>query len=255
MTEQGRRFGPVGGALGLAAAVAIAWLASPDLPSPARLLTVLLVTFLPALMLLQGRALRDVDPAEMPRPAIYLSSSLTLWLLAGITLWVASQSGFTRDMLGLVALPPLPLLAWSVAATTGGVAILALGRTLRTRETSLVEHLMPSTPGEKLAFVGVSVTAGVCEELIFRAFLIPALTVVLGSLAGAVFVSSLVFGMLHAYQGSVGIVRTGILGLLLAIPFLATGSIVPSIIAHFALDLLAGIWLTDWLLRREAAAG
>jgi uncharacterized protein len=234
----------------LAIAVVAVWLASPDLPSPARLLTVLLVTFLPALMLAQDRMLREADVTELPRHGIYLSSSITLWLLAGATLWAALASGFDLATLGLVALPPLPLLGWSLALTAGGVAILVIGRLLEVRETVLLEHLLPRSPGEKAAFVGVSVTAGVCEELVFRGFLIPALVVVLGSLPLAVVVSSLVFGFLHGYQGVVGIVRTGTLGLLLAIPFVVTGSILPSIIAHFALDVIAGIWLAGWLTRR-----
>jgi uncharacterized protein len=231
--------------------VVAAWLASPDLPSPARPLTVFLVTFLPALMLLQGRMLDGVSLDELPRPGVYLSSSLALWVLAGVTLAAALASDFTFETLGLVPLPPLALLGWSAALTLAGLAILIVGRMLHVRETSLLEHLLPRTAGEKSAFFGVAITAGICEEFVFRSFLIPALTAVLGSVWVAALVSSLVFGFLHGYQGLVGVVRTALLGLLLAIPFLLTGSILPSMIAHFALDVIAGIWLADWLLRRE----
>jgi hypothetical protein len=34
------------------------------------------------------------------------------------------------------------------------------------------------------------------------------------------------------------------------VPFLLAGSLVPSMIAHFALDVIAGIWLADRLLER-----
>jgi uncharacterized protein len=238
------------GAFVLGVAVLGMWLASPDLPSPARLLTVLLVTFLPALLLLQGRMLRGTDLDQIPRLGVYLSSSLSLWVLAAATVAVALASGFTLATLGLVILAPLELAVWSTALVAAALAITFAARALGARETALLEHLLPRTTGEKAAFVGVSVSAGVCEEAVFRGFLIPALHVVTGNLWVATGLSSAVFGFLHGYQGAAGIVRTAVLGLLLAVPFLLTGSILPSMIAHFALDVIAGIWLADRLLER-----
>lgn len=232
------------------AMVAGAWVVSPALPTPARALVVFLVTVLPALMLLQGRMMRGVAVAELPRGSVYLSSSVSLWALAALTLGAAWSSGFTPADLGFVV-PPLPvLLAWTLGTTLAGLGMLAAARALRVDETETLEHLLPRTGGERIAFVGVSITAGVCEEFVFRAFLIPALAVVLGGTGAAVAVSSLVFGFLHGYQGAIGIVRTAALGLLLALPLLATGSILPSMIVHAALDLIVGLWLADWLLRR-----
>jgi membrane protease YdiL (CAAX protease family) len=57
-----------------------------------------------------------------------------------------------------------------------------------------------------------------------------------------------VFGVLHAYQGWIGTVRAAALGGLLAWGFLLSGSLVPAIVAHTAIDLLAGIVLSDVLL-------
>ena len=39
------------------------------------------------------------------------------------------------------------------------------------------------------------------------------------------------------------------IGFLLAIPFLVTGSIFRSTLAHTAFDVIVGIRLADWLLR------
>ncbi len=236
-------------ALGTLAAALIAWLVTPELARPARLLTVFLLSFFPALLLAQGRMAQEV-PEEVPRSAAYLSSAAGLWALAGITYAAARAGGFSLESLGLVMLPPVPLLLWSVLATLAGLGVLVAGRALRLRETPLLEYILPHTADEKAAFVGVSVTAGVCEELVFRGFLIPATSLAFGSLGLAVLLSSAVFGLLHAYQGMIGVVRTGILGFLLAIPLLATGSLLPSILAHTALDVIVGLWLADWLLRR-----
>ncbi len=233
----------------------VVWLITPELPRSPRLLTVFLLSVLPALLILQAR-MEDEVVREMPRRAIYLSSSVALWVLAGVTFVAARDGGFTLEGLGLVMLPPGQLLLWSAGITLVALALVAAGRALRLRETPLLEHLLPRTPGEKAAFLGVSITAGVCEELVFRGFLIPALEVATGSLGLAVVLSCAVFGLLHSYQGMIGIVRTAVLGFVLAIPFLVTGSILPSMIAHAAFDVIAGIWLADWLLgeRRAVAA-
>ncbi|MDQ3607147.1 MAG: CPBP family intramembrane metalloprotease, partial [Gemmatimonadota bacterium] len=190
-------------ALGTLAAALLAWLVTPDLAQPARLLTVFLISFLPALLLVQGRMAEEV-PAELPRTVVYLSSSLALWGLAVVTFLAARAGGFSLRALGLMTLPPVPLLLWSAGTTLVGLALVAAGRALRLRETPLLEHLLPRTPTEKAAFVGVSVTAGVCEELVFRGFLIPALDIATGSLPLAVLLSCAIFGLLHSYQGMIG---------------------------------------------------
>ena len=54
--------------------------------------------------------------------------------------------------------------------------------------------------------------------------------------------------MLHVYQGTLGIFRTAVMGATLAGGFLLSGSLLPAIIAHTAIDLLAGILIADKLL-------
>jgi membrane protease YdiL (CAAX protease family) len=131
-----------------------------------------------------------------------------------------------------------------------GVAVLVLGRTLRIPESRVLRDLIPETPREKVGFAFLSLTAGITEEFIFRGFLLAALTAVTGSAGVAVALSSAVFGILHAYQNPLGAARAGVLGAVLAVPLLATGSLFPSMVAHAAIDVLSGIWLAPWLLRR-----
>jgi uncharacterized protein len=242
------------GVLLFSAVVVTAWLASPDLPSPTRLLAVFLITFFPAAMLVQGRTAWEI-PAGTTRVSIYLSSSLGLWLLAAITVAAVLASRYSLDLLGVRALPVGELLGWTLGILVIGVAWVAIGSYLPVRETPLLRFMLPRTSMEKGAFVGVALTAGICEELVFRGFLIPALDAMLGSMTAAVILSSLVFGLTHAYQGFFGILRTGTLGLLLALPVVATGSVLPSMLAHFLINIVAGILLAEWLLRRRHAGG
>lgn len=119
------------------------------------------------------------------------------------------------------------------------------------RETPLLSQLMPGTAGEKALFVLLSLAAGVGEELAFRGFGVTALCLVTGSEWGAALLSSVAFGLIHGYQGWLGIWRTGIMGSILAATFILSGSLWPAIIAHVALDVVAGLVLGDLLLRED----
>jgi membrane protease YdiL (CAAX protease family) len=72
---------------------------------------------------------------------------------------------------------------------------------------------------------------------------------------GAAALTSLVFGVLHGYQGWLGTARTAVMGGFLAWGFLAAGSLWPAIVAHTAVDLLAGIVLGEKLMSHAKSAG
>jgi membrane protease YdiL (CAAX protease family) len=135
------------------------------------------------------------------------------------------------------------------AVTTAGIAILFGFRLAGVKEPAIVRELMPVTPSERVLFGAVSVSAGICEEIVYRGFLIHVLHGATGSIILAVIVSSGAFGVAHAYQQPAGALRAALLGLVLAAPLLTTGSILPSIVAHTAIDLLSGLWLARYLLR------
>ena len=234
----------------LVLATAAAWLAARHLPIPARALTALLLVPLPVFMRWQARASQGAPLEQVPRTGLYLGSALLLWTLAALTAVAAQASHLGAARLGLIAPPPAQLALFASAAYLGGLAIMILGRLLGVAETPMLRHLIPVTGLEKLGFSALSLTAGFSEELVFRGFLLWALVQASGSTAFAVAVTSLLFGLLHAYQDLAGAGRAAILGLVLALPVVATGSVLPSMIAHAAIDLTSGLLLAHWLLRR-----
>lgn len=136
----------------------------------------------------------------------------------------------------------------------GGVAI---GILLRKRGRSHgaartvgdIAPLMPRNGAETVHAALLSLNAGVSEELFFR-LLLPLLLVMLaGSLVAAMVIADLIFGAVHLYQGPAGIVVTTILGLLLSVLYLATGSIWIAVGAHALLDLI-GLVVRPTLARR-----
>ena len=235
-------------ALAVVVATLAALAAARHLPAPACALTAFLLVPLPVFMRWQARASHGKAEA-VPRSGLYLSSALLLWTLGGLTAGVAMGSHISAAQLGLRPGPPLTLAAWAVGAFAAGLAVVALGHVLRIAETPLLRHLIPITAMEKLSFGGLALSAGFAEELVFRGFLLWALMQATGSVTLAVAASSVVFGIMHAYQDVGGAARAAILGAVLAVPVVLTGSIVPAMVAHAAIDLTSGLLLARWLLR------
>ncbi len=116
-----------------------------------------------------------------------------------------------------------------------------------------VEKLSPHTRSELGFWVALSLSAGFCEEFVCRGYLIWVFQPVLG-LWGAAAFSVVVFGVAHAYQGVKGILTTGVVGGLLTLVVLISGSLWPAIALHALTDIGAG--LVAWLaLRRMQGAG
>jgi membrane protease YdiL (CAAX protease family) len=233
--------------LGGVAVAMLAWLAASELHWPARLFLAILLGPAPVLFFLQSHAAASLQ-SPLPRVPVYVGSIVGLWLLAILTIVATSMAGFTGRVMGFNALRPEVAVLWIVFALLACAAVVVAFKAFGFVDAQLMREIVPVTRREKLVFIGLAVSAGICEELTFRSFMVPALLVATGSLVGAVVLSSTVFGLLHAHQRAGGVARAAVLGLVLCVPFVLTGSILPSMIAHAAVDLIGGIWLSRWLL-------
>jgi CAAX protease family protein len=222
-----------------------AWFALAGLPTPARIWVVLLLVPLPFAAVAQMRL--TGNPETLPRMPVYASTSIFLWLLALASLLVGRFSQTSVADAGLNGVPPVTFALQSVSIVAFGIASLFVSRWLGITESPVVRRLIPTTGPERLAFAGVSMTAGFCEELVFRGYLLHWLTTAWGP-ALAVIASCAVFGWMHAYQNGRGALRAAFLGLILCVPPLTTGSIAAGIAAHAGIDLIAGLFLAHRLL-------
>ena len=112
-------------------------------------------------------------------------------------------------------------------------------------------HIVPQTRAELLLWPLMVLVASPFEELLFRGFLIWFFANFTG-LWGAVLLSSLLFGLGHAYQGWRGILRTALIGLAFGIAYALTQSLWWLMAAHAVLNLYAGL-LAAKLMRRSPA--
>jgi membrane protease YdiL (CAAX protease family) len=99
--------------------------------------------------------------------------------------------------------------------------------------------ILPRTRTERRWFMALSITAGICEELIYRGFVVWALEPFFG-LWFAALGSVIGFGVAHAYLGKQGVLRATLAGAVFAGVVLAVGSLVPGMFLHAIIDMGAG---------------
>lgn len=115
-------------------------------------------------------------------------------------------------------------------------------------------HFLPQTRREYRTFFGLSITAGIVEETVYRGFVFWYLAQVMPMWA-VVLVSSVVFGLGHSYQGAGGVMRVALIGVAAGALYVYTGSIWLPIIGHALLDILQGGMLLEILRNHSSHSG
>ena len=99
--------------------------------------------------------------------------------------------------------------------------------------------MLPHDERELRWFGAVAVTAGICEELLYRGFMIWYLQHWL-PLVLAVALAAIIFGFGHFYQGTRGMILTAVVGAFLAATYLVSGSLFAPMAIHALMDLYSG---------------
>lgn len=196
---------------------------------------------------LQRRPGRGTGIAEEHRGAIgiYVTAMALDWALF-FYMWVFVRKGGTRvrDLVGG---------RWNAKAIALDVAIavpfwIVWNWTARTMHGLLgpsnartVDILLPRTGLEMAVWIGVSLTAGFCEEAVFRGYLQKQFHVLTGSAAIAVLAQAVLFGIAHGYQGIKNVIVITVLGLLYGLLALGRGNLRPGMLAHAWSDVYGGV--------------
>lgn len=154
------------------------------------------------------------DPAELARFGFIIALAMTFGVVAGglIPFWIKPQS--------------------TEAAVVGNIGA-----------------LLPRNADEMKLTALMSINAGVSEEIFFRLAMPLALYAISGDLLIAFGLAAALFGIVHAYQGAIGVVLTFIVGAVMTALYLATGQIWLVIALHAIIDLRALV-LTPLALKR-----
>ncbi len=199
---------------------------------------------LPLLAARTGVPLDQVEDIAESRLSIYVSAALSLVFLSGALFLFTLWRELPGDTLGWRVGPAGPAFGWAAAVALAGLAVVwvlaAVGRRFGLRESPVSFALMPRTGREVRGFLLLSAVAAVAEEYLFRGYIQGVLGAALGSTWAAVAVTSASFGVSHGYQRTIGVVRATLLGVLLALPVVWTGSLFPAIVAHFWINATLG---------------
>ena len=158
-------------------------------------------------------------------------------MLAQVERWPATMAfrSFVRDGGDLFT---AVLIGLGVTVVGGGILVVILAR--KTDDVPTIGDigaLLPRNRAELGFGAALSINAGVVEELLFRLALPALLFGITGNAAIAIVASVLLFASLHLYQGLPGSAGALLVGALLMLLFLATGSILWPILAHALFDL------------------
>jgi uncharacterized protein len=105
--------------------------------------------------------------------------------------------------------------------------------------TGTVHGLLPRTPLEMAVWVPVALSAGFCEELVFRGYFQKQFHALTGSLAGAIVLQAFVFGAGHFYEGTWAVAKITLYGGLFGLLAAWRKSLRPGMLAHAWTDIFA----------------
>ena len=105
-----------------------------------------------------------------------------------------------------------------------------------------VDSLLPQSLLEILVWIATSITAGVCEEMVFRGYVQRQLHALSGNVVVAVLGQGLVFGLFHSYQGWTNVIVISVLGALYGTLAAWRGNLRANMIVHAWGDVWEG-WL------------
>lgn len=88
-------------------------------------------------------------------------------------------------------------------------------------------------------WIVMALSAGFCEELIFRGYLQRQISDLTDSAVAAVLLQALLFGLAHGYQASRNMTLISVLGVLYGILAFFRKSLIPGMLAHAASDIIS----------------
>lgn len=227
-------------------------------------LTLTILFPLRARSVMQGRLARASE-AELPavRLATYRNAILIQWSLTAVAaaLWIVLRRPWrelgvlpfwTAGLIGvLFGLAVVVVVVWRQSARGGPDE--AGAEALR-RQTAKLERMLPRSRRELNRFYGLAITAGICEEVLYRGYMIWYLQRLGLSLIPAGLAASLIFGFGHLYQGLRGVILTTLVGAFLTGVYLLSGSLLAGILIHALMDMHSGRMLFAAWSRRQVAA-
>jgi CAAX protease family protein len=104
-----------------------------------------------------------------------------------------------------------------------------------------LDFILPHGGVEITVWIALSITAGICEETVFRGYLQRQFMALTRSVPAGILLAAVAFGAAHAYQGFRMVILIGLYGAMFRILAHWRGSVRPGMIAHAWQDSLGGV--------------
>jgi CAAX protease family protein len=182
----------------------------------------------------------------------YIVTLLWEWALAALAVWgirirkiplrqlLGKRRPALRDWRDDFALAFAFWIGASIVLAAIGIA-LKLAHFSSPQKT--IAQLAPQNGWQLLLWVLLSISAGICEELVFRGYLLQQFSRGGKSIWAGVLISSLLFGVAHGYEGASGMIAITVFGGMFCLLALKRGSLRAGMIAHAWHDIFSGIAL------------
>jgi uncharacterized protein len=189
------------------------------------------------------------DTTKSDRLSLYASTITLQWLFAAVIFWRVSHHSIRPEQLGL-RLSSVPVTCTISIVLSGSVLVLQLVSLRRlnsdpgasdSETVQIARKVFPRDMLERACFTALVCTVAICEEFIYRGFVQYVFQAWSGSLVAGIVGSSLLFSIAHLYQGKRGLVSTFGAGAIFAGVRARTGTLIPTIFAHFVADLTIGL--------------
>lgn len=180
--------------------------------------------------------------ANSPRLPLYIQTAVFEWALLGLVLWrapIAIVLGPRWQSTRRIVVDVLTAAAFWIVS---GILLVLLSRLLHiTGLGPNVRFMLPRTFIEMAAWIGLCVTAGICEEGVFRGYLQPQFAALTRSAPAGILISAVIFGAGHAYQGLRSAVLIACYGVMFGVLAYWRQNVRPGILAHIFQDCISGL--------------
>ncbi|HLH08171.1 MAG TPA: type II CAAX endopeptidase family protein [Terriglobales bacterium] len=184
----------------------------------------------------------------------YVITMIFEWIIVGYIAWGIRRKrrvGFSELVGGRWSTPEAALLDVAIAVgfwIVSAMVLAGLGYAMGMANNAKVhemkrqiDFLIPHSTLETVIWILVAVTAGFCEEIIFRGYLQRQLGAIASSIWIGILAQGIVFGLSHGYEGAGRMVLIAVYGVMFGLLAYWRKSLRPGMMAHFMQDSIAGI--------------
>lgn len=179
------------------------------------------------------------------RAAGYIMVMIFEWVTVAFIWWGVSRRGNrVRDLMGGSwprAVDVLRDLGIAIGfLVVSGVILSGLGHVLNAAPNQAIRNILPRGPVEVVLFLMLALTAGFCEELMFRGYLQRQFAALTQAATGGILLQGIAFGAGHGYQGWRYMAVIAVFGSMFGLLAHWRGSLRPGMLAHALEDGIGG---------------